>query len=334
MSESIRASYYRLLNQCRTENDVNRLHIGLANRLTPEELQEICGTMPSLLRGPHAWIAEKRNRYFPRVPVSMGLEWRARMMDWLSRSGNGTPEPYSRRRIGPNVNLFSNAGDTRSKSLVVCFTDVVGRLLLPIPVFLQHLPAIQYDLLLLTDPTGRGYLEGLPGVDGGLAGLAVAIDSIVDRAAYKFTVSFGASAGGLPALALAAQMHLDKGVSVGGAGRNSQAERSKTLYRSLDESADSTGRLNLLVIYSADRRQDREAGLSMAGLPGISTLGVTSKRGSIGHNPLHPLLWERKLASFLERALDPRAIGFPDGKGGHRDTYVTRTSWQPAHFRP
>ena len=70
--------------------------------------------------------------------------------------------------------------------------------------------------------------------------------------------------------------------------------------------------LNLLAIYGADRRQDREAALSLTDIPGLQALGIKCGDSAIGHNPLYPLLLTGSLAAFLQTALNPHVAGFSE----------------------
>jgi hypothetical protein len=79
---------------------------------------------------------------------------------------------------------------------------------------------------------------------------------------------------------------------------------------------------------------DRQAGMSFERLGSVKTLAVTSRRRSVGHNPLFPILLERKLSAFLEKAVDPGGSGFTDGEGRHTRVYMTRDAKPPLLFRP
>jgi hypothetical protein len=206
-------------------------------------------------------------------------------------------------------------------------------LLLPVPTFLQHLPAERYDLLVLKDPGRNCYAKGIPGISGGFLGLTRKLESMIDRSAYRSVVSYGASGGGLAALNLAAKLQLDKGVSVGTAGRNYESPRTRALIELLDISIRKLATANLLIVYGLDFDLDREAALSLDNQQTIRTLGVRARRGQITHNPLYPLLREGKLGTFLQTALDPLIKGYADAAGNPMDVLVTRTAWRPRALR-
>jgi hypothetical protein len=243
------------------------------------------------------------------------------MANRSAKSGKRTPEPYLRRRIAPYMSFYSTPGGRGRKILLICFKGRAHRLLLPIPVFLQHLPAAEYDVLMLSDPHRLAYIQGLPGIPEGFPGLIRAIDALVDRRPYRSVVSFGTSAGGLPALVLAARLGLGKGVSVSGGGRQAETPLSAELVPLLADSRGESAPPNLLAIYGFDSDRDRRSAESLTAIAGLRTLGVTSKTRQIGHNPLDPALVEGKLGSFLASALDPRVKGFADAGGLHTGSY-------------
>lgn len=237
-----------------------------------------------------------------------------------AKSGKRTPEPYLRFRIAPYMDFYSTLGERATKTLIVCFKGRADRLLLPVPTFLQHLPAARYDILMLTDPFKRAYVQGLPSIPEGFPGLMQAIASIVDRSRYRSVVSFGTSAGGLPALVLATRLGLDKGVSVCGGGGTPETPLSADLVHLLVGRRGESVIPNLLAIYGLDSERDQRAAESLAHIAGLRTLGVSSKTRRIGHNPLAAALVDARLGTFLECALDPLVKGFSDGSGSHTDT--------------
>jgi hypothetical protein len=80
-------------------------------------------------------------------------------------SGAGEPQPFARRVLAPGASLYSAAGGAAERALLVGFCGRADRLMLPLPVVLQHLPARDWDLLLLRDSHKahyRGDAKGWP----------------------------------------------------------------------------------------------------------------------------------------------------------------------------
>ena len=292
---AIEHAYARLIEKCKTQNDANRIHIALENRLTPLELASICSS---------SHIPERLD---VRGNVSA---WQRRMQSWIKKCGSPALQAYERTRISPNIVLYSRGHGQRAKALVVAFTGVAHRLLLPTAVVLQSMSIDSHDVLLLKDPTRRAYKVGIPDVPGGFSQLSRLIENLASEGRYSSVVTFGVSGGGLPALALASQAGFDKGVSVAGGGRTSPGS---SIFLDVIQLADRDNRtLNLLAIYGADRRQDREAALSLTDIPGLQALGIKCGDSAIGHNPLYPLLLTGSLAAFLQTALNPHVAGFSE----------------------
>jgi hypothetical protein len=319
--------YARLLARCSTVNQINRVHIALTERMTPLELHDLVRAMSprspvrngalsrSLSRrGGLVSLAVRRLRpkaAFPRE----SYEWVDGLADWAARSGKTAPEAFVRRRVKSNVFSLSNGAPTSQKSLVICFTGVARRLFMPIPVFLQHLSADRFDLLVLRDPSRHGYRNGVAGVADDFEGLVREVGTMFDRDAYRSVVTYGTSGGGLPAIVTALRLGLDKGVSVSGKGPLDPRWQSicdggvGAMLRELVRTAN--GSPNLLLVHGAGSEPDADAARSLAQFVPVSTLVVHGREGQkIGHNAVFPLLLESRLGAFLECALDPGVVGF------------------------
>ncbi|HUF10248.1 MAG TPA: hypothetical protein VMO47_13075 [Rhodothermales bacterium] len=308
--------YERLLARCKTPNEVNRLHIALENRLTPVEIEDICRSESMLVLRANALAAWVRRRLVASKPTDGSHAWKLQMQHLAACSGGKISEPYSRRRIGQSMIFYSGSNESTTKRLIVCFTGGFQRMMVPAPSFLQNLPASRYDVLVLKDARRQGYAEGLPDVPGGFEGLVSAVRSIADRASYASVVSLGTSLGGLPALVVATRLGFDKGVSIGGIGRDRDKYAAATMAATLEEFQHSGA--NLLLVYGSDNQRDRKAARSFEGLASVRLLEVQGRaKEKIGHNPLHRLLLKRKLAMFLDRALDPSAPGYAGPTGEH-----------------
>ena len=286
--------------------------------MSPSEFSSLTGATPLKLRRLMARAVELWERLASPLPSASRHKWIARMERQLAQSGSRAPERYVRYRPGPYMEFYSNPEVRAPKTLLICFKGNGQRLLMPVATFLQHLPAARYDVLMLMDPHKRAYVDGLPGVSDGFSGVARTIGRFLDSTAYRSVVSFGTSAGGLPALVLAARLGIDKGVSVGAGGWPEEDPASAPLVPMLvDCNADS----NLLMIYGVDFDRDRKAAESLAGVTPLRKLGVISKTRRIGHNPLHAALLEASLGRFLDSALDPTVKGFSNDGGAHADIH-------------
>lgn len=326
--------YARLIARCATVNQVNRVHISLTERMTPLELQHLRRSLPE--RSP-VWdgalsqslarrgglVSEAVRRLRPKAAFPPeSYAWLDELAGWAARSGTAAPQAYVRRRVLPNVLAYSDGGPTAGKTLLVCFTGVARRLFMPIPVFLQHLAAVRFDLLVLRDPSRNGYRDGLAGVAEDFEGLVDVVATLFDRRAYRAVVTYGTSGGGLPAVFAALRLGLDKGVSV--AGKGPLDPRWLTIgeggvgamLRDLARAARQPP--NLLLVHGADCEADVEAARTLAECVPARTLAVHGRDGrKMGHNAVFPLVLESRFGAFLESALDPGVLGF--GGATHRE---------------
>jgi len=313
--------YAGLLLSCKTPNQVNGLHIEFENSITPAEVFELAAAGASIVdhvdaRGHEAPGAPESQVYAvlrealssaPPVHASYALRWIANMQAFMSLSGKDRPEPFLRQRRGQYVSLYTDGKDSPSKRLAICFAGAGQRMMMPTGVFLQHIDASQNDVLMLRDVARNGYRHGIPGVADSLEEL-VQIIGANRKKTYSSVVSLGVSGGGMPAIWAALQLDLDKGVSVGG---NNPADQRWQLWE--DEGiarpfrhfrARMTRAPNLLYVFGADQRRDREAASGLAELLPVRTIAVVGNGGKpSGHNALYTLLQRGALSGFLEEAL-------------------------------
>lgn len=319
--------YARLLARCGTVNQINRVHIALTERMTPLDVHDLVRDLPprsvvwngsisqSLSRrGGLVSLAVRRLRPKTVFPPE-SYAWVEELASWAAKSGKSAPEPFVRRRLRTNVSAYSAGGPTAAKTLLICFTGVARRLFMPIPVFLQHLDASRFDLLVLRDPSRNGYRYGLAGVAGDFEGLVAEIGRMFDRRAYRAVVTYGTSGGGLPAIVTALRYGLDKGVSVAGkgpldprwqtVGAGGAGEMLRDLVRA------SAAPPNLLLVHGADCEPDAEGARALSKFVPASTLIVHGRDGrKMGHNAVFPLVLESRFGEFVESALDPGVVGF------------------------
>jgi hypothetical protein len=319
--------YARLLARCETVNQINRVHIALTERMTPLDVHHLGRQLPppsvvwngsisqSLTRrGGLVSLAVRRLRPKTVFPPESHA-WVEELAGWAAKSGKAAPEPFVRRRVRPNVSSYSSGGPTSEKTLLVCFTGMARRLFMPIPVFLQHLDAKRFDLLVLRDPSRNGYRDGLAGVADDFEGLVAEIGGMFERSAYRSVVTYGTSGGGLPAIVTALRFGLAKGVSVAGKGpldprwQTVGAAGAAGMLRGLARA--SAAPPNLLLVHGADCEPDAEAARTLSEFVPASTLVVHGRDGrKMGHNAVFPLVLESRFGEFLETALDPRVAGF------------------------
>jgi hypothetical protein len=275
--------FERQLPRCTSVNRFNRLSISLENKITPKEVEAIAALIES------------------RDTLPAAVEWVAKLRNSMRLSGKRTPEPFLRTRLRPNIYLYSAGGPAEGKTLIVGFTGAAGRLFMPISTFLQHLDASRVDLLLVYRHGQRRYFDGLPGLARSFPALVGVLREVTDSMGHGRRVTLGASVGGLPALLTAIYLGFDRGVSSGALAMSRDRWGDVIVDAFFRRAIGSwSGAPQLLNLYSARNRRDREAAYSLRDCLPLATWQVP---WSNAHNSLHPYLVSGCLAEVLDRQL-------------------------------
>ncbi|BBK34872.1 hypothetical protein STHU_55060 [Allostella humosa] len=279
--------YATQLAACRTDNEINRLHIALDTVITPREFEAVAGEMGN--GGPPpvtAWIERTR-----RAMLVSGLP----------------TQPYARRSIAGQFWLYFHPDrGPAGRDLIIAFAGDAHRLMLPTPIFLQHCRAETFDLLLLRDPARSYYLKGVEGIADDFPGLLAAVDGLVDRARYRRVLALGCSGGGLPAIWTAIAMDLARGISIGGtsptltddprlATRGISFAPLETLIASRQGALP-----DMVVAFGADCANDRRKAEALAT---VLPVRFDIVPGVDRHNLVAELLQRGELRAFLDRIL-------------------------------
>ena len=284
-------AYLAELSRCTTVNQLNRLHITLENTLPPAE---VCALIDGVRRRGGA------------VPEGV-VRW-MEITDAMLRGGGRGVEPYARHPLAEDATMYAAPGtpaERASRTLVVAFCGDARRLMMPIALFLQHLPAASHELVLLMDRTRRFYLGGVAGLGDDLPGTIRRLDALVVPSRYRRAVTFGTSAGGLGAVWTGVALGTARAVSVGGVAIDSVAERVHTQHydtRGFDEAVRRATRLpEIVLVFGETNVRDTEKALSMASRVPAKHVVVT---GSAHHNVLYDV-WKRgDLGPFLAELVD------------------------------
>jgi hypothetical protein len=279
---SVASGYLDLASQCRSENQLNRLHIQLEVILTPREMRSLADLPPlhplSVLSG--RWL-EKIENFSPGILTS--------------------PQQFNRRVLAKNVMLYQDpeVGPSR-KSLLVGFTGNGRRLGLPISVLLQCLDSRAWDVVLLFKGRDkRSYLTGIRGVSRRLAGVVRYVRKSTQADRYRRIVTFGTSAGGFAAALAANFLHAARGVSICGFKRHARLSLGVRCRLKVHEVL-GIPRPALELVYGEDRIDDYEGALAVQKLLGGRLRPIP---GVNDHNLLGAMLKRGQLAEFLGEIL-------------------------------
>ena len=277
------------ISRCRTLNEFNRVHIQIEIHCSPAE---VCAIIDAV-----------RERGIPLLPNLQ--RWHAIMDEQLRGTGGGV-EPYVRTPVAPGATMYAapaTPAERARRTLVIAFTGIADRLMMPVSSFLQHCRAADYEFLVLFDRSRSNYLAGVAGVGETLSVSIDALRARIASAGYRRAITFGTSGGGLAAVWTAVELELERAVSVGGATPATLAsmDRATPLDASGFEEAirRHAGRLPETVYMAGEHAQrDREKARETQALLPTTTLVVP---GCDDHNTLHYLRRRGELAPLLAR---------------------------------
>lgn len=277
------------ISRCRTLNEFNRVHIQIEIHFSPAE---VC-----------AIIDEVRERGIPLLPNLQ--RWHAIMDEQLRGSGKGA-EPYVRTPVAPGATIYAAAAtpeERARRTLVIAFTGLADRLMMPVASFIQHCPAADYEFLVLFDRSKSSYLAGVAGLGDTLPASIEAMRARIAAAGCRRAVAIGTSDGGLAAVWTAVELGLERAISVGGPTPATLASGHRALQFATSSFEDAirrhAGRLPEVVYMAGEHeRHDLDKAREMKSYLPTTTLVVP---GCDNHNTLHYLRRRGELAPLFAR---------------------------------
>lgn len=266
--------------------------IALENHEPPALLAALFEERDHLPPGPAGWAV--------RMAALMGLPERP-------------VQPFRRRDLAANALFFEGVGEA-PRRLIVVFGGRALRPMMPVGVFLQHLPADRCDVLLLRDPARQSFLGGVEGYAGGFAALAARLLHDLPGARRPGLRCLGMSLGGAASLYAGLLLGAEQAVAVGGVHPAPKLARMPAPGldgREMDRALDAAGRggaTRLVALHGAEHAHDAAAAAELkAALPDLHILPVP---GTGEHNLAAEMLAAGRLEGFLHRV----AFGdFTDG---------------------
>ena len=188
--------YRRYTKRCRTENQLNRVHIALDNYMTPAEVRHFAAALA-------AEPAESPSRrWIATLERSMPVK-------------AARPVEFERREHAKGVTHYTaSASPAAKKTLIIGFSGIHHRLMMPTAWLLDCLNPELYDVVVLRDFSRRSFALGLPGLGNDLMEALSGLRKYCDPRAYRKAVSLGTSAGGVPAIIAAIALRLDRGIAL------------------------------------------------------------------------------------------------------------------------
>jgi hypothetical protein len=304
--------YGRLIEGVRSTNQLNRLQIALENIMTPLEAEQFAPRLaPALsarLLAIHGPAAEPLTamtigeRLFERTHA-----WRRRLQRQMALVAKAEPEGFTRLRLSRDVRLYSNPGASGPKRLLILFSSLALRPMMPVHVFLQHVDARTTDVMFLRDSERDAFRSGLFGLGTTLHDVIDRLPRLVDLSRYQSVSTMGTSGGGVPALVAGLSLGARAAISAGGLHPvgNYGTFGDRPLEKALEDLRQVAGsRTHVFLITGAKAVVDGVAAEATAALLGATRLTISgTDDAGVGHNSLFALAQQGRLARVLEAML-------------------------------
>lgn len=269
---------------CRTPADFYRLQIELENDCAPAELLAMLEPREELPIPARKWIER---------------------LEGMMRTGNAPIQPFERVRLAEHVHFFrGTAPEGAPKSLLLCFCGNYHRLMVPLPLFLQHVPAREFDVVVFKDALRCFFLRGVQGYGGNFGELRERLARDLPLERYASLRCVGTSSGGAAGLVAGALFGAERALAFGGIHPSRSAESMSEevdgceldpLFARTDASS-----TRLLALYGAGNEHDREAAATLCRSFGAVAMAVP---GVVTHNIFYELFERGELTAFLARNL-------------------------------
>lgn len=184
--------YDRILASCATVNSVNALHIALENSLSPAEARQLIKHIRCTYRSDAVDLPTGDNLYREHA-------WADGLASHLFPAKYSCEDSLRRVHTRRGHILYSRGGAS-TQGLLVCFTGIARRLMMPIPIFLEYFSALRTDVLVLRCERGTSYEQGIQGIGNDFPSVVKWLHSLVERRRPIEIYTAGTSSGALPAL--------------------------------------------------------------------------------------------------------------------------------------
>lgn len=289
--------FQRIFRYCYTVAHLNKALTTLEARLTPTEVE----------------CLYNRHLGGQLLPSNTAAKFQSSLTHWfqdmkrmMSISGKSQPEPFVSHKITNMVTHFVGPGPPADKTLLVCFSTQGGRQLdMPNAVLMQHTDSARHDLLIIAEPLGVNYQQGVPGLGKNLIEVIESLAKLELIGDYSRIRTLGCSAGGYAAVIAGHLLGAEMAVSVAGRFPLKLKHPIRILGMIF-----TTWRVmrkghcpRVLVSYAADKSRDRKFASVMVRLFGSNPDVVELANEKIGHRVLERLVELGELAPYLARTI-------------------------------
>lgn len=270
-----------------TQNQFNRLHIDIGNTMTPVDFAAL------VHQGSAGELPEQTQRWLRR-------------MQRLSPTMASAPQPWLAHEVSDRLTWYRETPREEAirpvaKSVLLAFCGNVGRLMLPLPVVLQALPAAEWDVLRITRIPNASYLR--PGSEPeDFNQLIASIEKELEDMGERPVICVGTSSGGGPALLAALRLNSLRCVSLCGALRETWLPLLPELSNGRLPRNRSSGERwpEYLLVHGDAHEKDRAKAEHAKSILGGRTLAIP---GVERHNVLQALMQQERLNDEFSQLL-------------------------------
>lgn len=293
--------YKRLTKNCETVNQLNRVHIALENWLTPSKWVDLRKEFLINFRS-ERHLSSNQNFDQEKILIEHIKIWFNKIDTLFNKSTLTEIQSYKRINLHQSIRLYSQKNiPTNEKVLIVCFSGLAQRMMMPLPIFLQHIDSQKADIALIKYPKNKSYRNGIEGISENFLESITVLKSILPTNNYQRIALIGVSGGGIPAIISGLSWHASRTIVFSG-GHPRDPRWTNALNCGVDDiikkyPKNTSGSTTL--IYGYDHQLDKEAANSFKNIIPCKLIEVKEKNKSVGHLSILPILNAGKLYPFL-----------------------------------
>ncbi len=279
---------FRKMAASRTRREFQAAADNMTLYRTPAELRRVVTGLPGLSwAGEGSIIGKFRTGLLRR-------RWRNALARHLASSP--ASGKWQRRQISPHIMLYESAdGRQGPKNLIIGFSGNYMRLMVPTYRVLCNLDPATADLLVLSDPKRAGFVQGLPGLGGGVREIEGWLEHFLADNNYGSAVALGTSGGGIAAIHCAVTLSLKRVTAVGAATPSRHTDMAAILREIAPRHQ--PGVTEIVLSYSEGNARDADAAAQIKGILPAAVM-QPDKRFS-DHNLIDKLFHAGELDRFM-----------------------------------
>ncbi|MBN9360930.1 MULTISPECIES: hypothetical protein [unclassified Devosia] len=283
-------------------NMLNLAIIDALNVMTPTEVIDMTTAMHHEdWRFPGKVPAERIEEFTDNARAIVSHTVRA-----MYNAGKPAPERYTRFMLTEGVRIFAGTTEPAGRVLIVAFPGNGGRLMMPLPIILQHFSPGQVDVVMVPDWKKANYRFGIPPLGNTLEEALPKLSKHLPGG-YARIVTLGTSSGGIPALLAAPIVGADTVLAVG-AGSLDDVRWAKGNGRSkrqlMEAAAPGLAGRRVTLAYGAQSPEDEVSADVLTRLvPHAEKVKVAFDDTEVKHVALLPLVNREMLRPFFEKYL-------------------------------